>query len=159
MEKEIFEIVLNCVHKWHYIAELKGRLKLIHGDFHPMNIFIKDNKIRTIDSLGFGTGEIADDLGTFTGFLIYFMVTNKNNKAIYQIFDYLFENYYKLTNDKEMSKIIQFFIGYRLFGVSNPLFSPDVSKEDVITLMKISNKISGLTEFDYKKIKEYIKVD
>ncbi len=159
MNKEIFEIVLNCVHKWHYIADLKDRLKLIHGDFHPMNIFISDNKIRTIDSLGFGTGEIADDLGTFTGFLIYFMVTNENNEAIYKIFDYLFENYYKQTQDKEMPKIIQFFIGYRLFGVANPLFSPDVCKKDVIKLMKISNKISGLEKFDYKKIKEYLKVD
>lgn len=163
------EIVKKAVDHWSKERYFSGRLCEIHGDFHPGNIWFKDAENFTILDRSRGRyGEAADDISAFLINFIFYSLIYKGEFSgpLFELFQLFVNEYFKLTDDEEMGKVISPFWAFRVVVVCNPhpFFYPDSfyggKKKALDVRMKmISFALNVLDEeqFDWKRIDDYLR--
>jgi Predicted aminoglycoside phosphotransferase len=137
------------------------RLSVIHGDFHPWNIFFLDNNDFILNDRSRGEyGDPADDVSALT--INYLFFSLQKYRKLYGSFERLweifYENYVKFTEDEEIFKVIQPFLIWRSLVIANPIWYPNLDDE---VREKIFNFIRNLAEndfFDYKRVNDLLNV-
>lgn len=181
--EEIADIEKKCV-DWR--ARLKPgfkRLCRVHGDFHPGNIWFKENSgqqsavignppIPPLDKGGQGGvidfilldrsrgpwGDAADDITALTINYIFFSLTyyGQVQGTYFEALKLFYNEYIQKTGDEELLGVVAPFYAFRGSVVANPVFYPDVSPEN---RKKIFNFIHGVLDdesFKIEKVNEYI---
>ena len=134
---------------------------VIHGDFHPWNIFFLDNNDFILNDRSRGEyGDPADDVSALT--INYLFFSLQKYRKLYGSFERLweifYENYVKFTEDEEIFKVIQPFLIWRSLVIANPIWYPNLDDE---VREKIFNFIRNLAEndfFDYKRVNDLLNV-
>ncbi len=173
---EMSDIIKKAVD---WIAKLKPkftRLSKIHGDFHPGNIWFIDksnqifqknrenysskNKIDFIllDRSRGPWGEPADDVTALSINYIFFSIMNHNEiKGAYsQGLKMFFDEYIRVSGDKEITSVVALFFAFRGIVVANPLFYPELTSEQRMLLFNFVHNILDDENFDYRQAQKYL---
>ncbi|RJQ55486.1 MAG: aminoglycoside phosphotransferase family protein [Nitrospiraceae bacterium] len=168
--EEIADIEKKCV-DWRMKLKPKvNRLCRIHGDFHPGNIWFKEEgqgargKGGVIDFILLDRsrgpwGEAADDITALTINYIFFSINNYGDVrgAYLEALKLFYDDYIIKTGDTELPEIVAPFYAFRGAVVANPVFYPDVTQEN---RRKIFNFVHGVLDdesFKVEKVNEYLK--
>jgi hypothetical protein len=158
--KEMADIEKKCT-DWR--AKLKpgfGRLCKIHGDFHPGNIWFKDQQnLILLDRSRGPWGDAADDITALTINYIFFSIKHyeKIQGSYLEAIKLFYDEYIKVTGDNKLCEVVAPFYAFRGAVIANPCFYPDISSEK---RKKIFNFIHGVLDdesFSIERINEYIK--
>lgn len=108
------------------------RLSQVHGDFHPGNIWFKDNNdFILLDRSRGPWGEPADDITALAINYIFFSLKNHGDVrgAYRQGLELFFKEYIRASSDEEITKVVAPFFAFRAAVVANPVFYPELSPE------------------------------
>lgn len=157
--EEMAEIVKKSI-DWN--ARLKPqyrRLSQIHGDFHPGNIWFKDETDFVLLDRSRGPwGDPADDVTALTINYIFFSIKHHDSvKGAYlEGLRLFFERYVKLTGDEEIYSVVAPFYAFRGAVVANPVFYPELTLEQRRLIFRFVINILDEDRFDIQRINDYI---
>jgi aminoglycoside phosphotransferase (APT) family kinase protein len=159
---DMAEIEKKCV-DWR--ARLKpkyGRLCQVHGDFHPGNIwFSNDTEFVLLDRSRGAWGDPADDVTALTINYVFFSI-NKYGRLdgpYLEAMRMFFDEYIKATADIELYEVVAPFYAFRGAVVANPVFYPDVTRENRIRILNFVNGVLDDESFKIEKVNDYINRD
>lgn len=130
IEKRCIEWRARLKDRWH-------RLRRIHGDFHPGNIWFGESahadrrgtaSLRLLDRSRGPWGEPADDVTALTINYVFFSVRHFNElRGPYaEGLERFFREYIGLTGDEEILEVLAPFYAFRGAVVANPVFYPEL---------------------------------
>lgn len=157
--EEMSEIEKMCV-DWR--AKLKPkihRLCQIHGDFHPGNIWFKDNSdFILLDRSRGPYGDAADDVTALCINYIFFslMYHGEVKGAYLEGLNLFFEEYIKQTKDNELFEVLAPFFAFRGVVVANPVFYPELSDDARNKIFRFVKSVLSSERFDTSKVNYYI---
>jgi hypothetical protein len=178
---EMARIEMKCL-DWR--ARLKGRwrrLSQIHGDFHPGNVWWKDRptgrsgkegeggiekgvaslreRLCLLDRSRGAWGEPADDLTAMTINYVFFSIKHFNSigGAYLEGFKLFFDEYMKLTGDREVLEVLAPFYAFRGAVVANPVFYPELSLKQRKMIFGFVEAVLGAERFEPERVEEYIR--
>ena len=158
--KEMSEIIKKSV-DWNYrLKPMFRRLSRIHGDFHPGNIWFKDETDFTLLDRSRGPwGDPADDVAALTVNYIFFSIKHHDTvKGAYlEGLKLFFEDYVKQSGDKEIYSVVQLFYAFRGVVVANPVFYPELTDEKRKVLFKFIHNVLDTEKFEPERVNEYLK--
>lgn len=156
---DLCDIEKKCV-DWRY--RIKGkthRLSMTHGDFHPWNIMFREGSDFTVLDRSRGEwGEAADDVSSITMNYIFYSLQKYGNLAgpFKEMYELFFNNYLKMTGDKELLSVIQPFYVFRSLVVASPIWYPNLDPSVRKKIFNFINNVLKSREFDYKNVNSYI---
>jgi hypothetical protein len=156
---EMADIEKMCI-DWR--AKLRGkeyRLSMIHGDFHPGNIWFQDdNDFVLLDRSRGPWGEPADDVTALTINYIFFSLrVHGDVRGVYlEGLRLFFDEYLRATGDEEILGVLAPFYAFRGVVVANPVFYPDVTPDVRLKIFSFVKHILSVDKFDYKAVNAYI---
>jgi len=131
-----FKIMTDIIKKsvdWIYRLKSRyKRLSQVHGDFHPGNIWFKDNNdFILLDRSRGPWGEPADDITALAINYIFFSLKNHGDVrgAYRQGLELFFKEYIRASADEEITRVVAPFFAFRAAVVANPIFYPELSPE------------------------------
>ncbi len=143
-------------------AKLKPKYKRlcqVHGDFHPGNIWFKNNTdFILLDRSRGAWGDPADDVTALTMNYIFFSI-NKFGKLAgpyLEAMQMFYDEYIKATGDTELLEVVAPFYAFRGAVVANPAFYPDVTRENRIRILNFVNGVLDDEAFGVEKVNRYI---
>ncbi len=180
--EEMADIEKKCV-DWR--AKLKPkfrRLCQIHGDFHPGNVWFKQDaecglqiadcgiksEIRNpqsgidfvlLDRSRGPWGDAADDITALTINYIFFSI-NHSGKLVgpyLEAIKLFYDEYVEKTKDFEIYEIVAPFYAFRGIVVANPVFYPDITPENRRKIFNFVHGVLNDKSFNIDKVNEYIK--
>ncbi|MBZ0156845.1 MAG: aminoglycoside phosphotransferase family protein [Alphaproteobacteria bacterium] len=172
--QEMAEIEKGCVN-WR--ARLKPkchRLSMIHGDFHPGNIWFTSGGELSAPGQGTGSatdfvlldrsrgpwGDPADDITALAINYIFFSIIRHGHITgpYYEGLALFFEEYGTLSGDEELYEVLAPFFAFRGVVVANPVFYPDISEETRAKLFSFVRNVLAADRFEVEKVNAYIGV-
>jgi len=171
-DQEIFlginltDIVCKAVERGGKVKGKSERLAVIHGDFHPGNIwFEEDNTVgkkrlnlTVLDRSRGEYGDAADDIACLIMNYIHYSIRKygKFDSEFKELTKIFMDEYLKWTNDYEIFEVMQVFFAFRSVVVANPLFYKDT--DDVkIKLLKFGRNALDYDKFEIERVNEMIK--
>lgn len=158
--KELQEIEKKCI-AWRWRLKSKTtRLRRVHGDFHPWNIFFrKGTDFSLIDRSRGEWGEPADDVSALTiNYLFYSLRTYGEFRPPFQkLWDLFHSRYLEKTGDSELYSVIQPFYAWRGLVIASPIWYPDLSRKVRGALLNFINNVLEREKFEYKDIGKLLK--
>ena len=129
-QEEMTEFAQSAVKWWGKIKDKHHRLCVVHGDYHPGNIWWEDTDFILLDRSRGIYGEPADDVTCLSiNYLFYGLRMNENEfkGPFKELFELFLTRYVDRTKDTEMWDVMAPFFAFRTTVVCNPLFYPDVT--------------------------------
>jgi hypothetical protein len=126
------DIIKKSVDWIYRLKPLHKRLSQVHGDFHPGNIWFKDNNDFVLLDRSRGPwGEPADDITALAINYIFFSLKNHGDVrgAYREGLQLFFNEYINASADEEITKVVAPFFAFRAAVVANPIFYPELSRE------------------------------
>lgn len=162
-DKEIFlginltDIASEAVKRGGKIKDKFKRLAVIHGDFHPGNIWFDGDNLTVLDRSRGEYGEPADDISCFIMNYLHYSIRKygKFDCEFMELTKIFMDEYLKLTNDYEIFEVMSVFFAFRSVVVANPLFYKD-NDEVKIKLLKFGRNVLNYDKFEIEKVNEMI---
>lgn len=104
------------------------RLRTVHHDFHPWNIFIDGSKVNLIGARTPGYGDAASDFAALMLNYVFFgYMSSPRFEGIYRrLYDAFRDEYFLLTDDDDLGTVLPAFFGSRLLIFLSPRYYPDL---------------------------------
>jgi hypothetical protein len=157
--EEMSGIVKKSV-EWNYrLKPMFRRLSQIHGDFHPGNIWFKnETDFILLDRSRGPWGEPADDVTALTVNYIFFSIKHHDTvKGAYlEGLKLFFDDYVKQSGDKELHSLVQLFYAFRGVVVANPVFYPELSDKKRETIFRFIHNVLASEKFEPERVNEYL---
>ena len=137
-----------------------NRLSQIHGDFHPGNIWFKDDSdFILLDRSRGPWGEPADDITALTINYIFFSVKKYEDiRGPYlEGLNLFFEEYIKLTGDTQLLEVVAPFFAFRGVVVANPVFYPELTSKQRGLLFSFVKNVLDADRFELQRVHDYLK--
>ncbi len=151
------DIASKSVERWGKIKDKFKRLAVIHGDFHPGNIWFDGDDLTVLDRSRGEYGEPADDISSFIMNYIHYSIRKygKLDGEFMELTKIFMDEYLRHTNDYEIFEVMSVFFAFRSVVVANPLFYKD-SDEVKIKLLKFGRNVLNYDKFEIEKVNEMI---
>ncbi|MCX5726208.1 MAG: aminoglycoside phosphotransferase family protein [Candidatus Saganbacteria bacterium] len=159
-KKEIAELICKAVRFEQKARDLGIKLSRMHGDFHPGNIWFKENgDFMLLDASREIWGFPADDVTALSINYIWFalMQRGKFDGPFKELFEVFWKNYLKKMKYTGILKTAALFFAFRGVVVAHPIFYKNQSDQ---VRRKIFNFIGSALEdkiFDHRKIDRYMR--
>lgn len=156
---EMAEIIKKSVD---WIVKLKPRYKRlsqIHGDFHPGNIWFKDDEdFILLDRSRGPWGDPADDITALTINYIFFSIKKYGEvKGSYlEGINLFFDEYIKASGDKEIHEVVAPFFAFRGAVVANPIFYPELTSEQRRLIFRFIHNVLDDERFRLENVNDYL---
>lgn len=158
-DKGMTDIIKKSV-DWIYRLKPKfRRLSQIHGDFHPGNIWFKnDDDFILLDRSRGPWGDPADDISALTINYIFFSIKYRGavSGPYLEGLKLFYDDYVRLSGDDEIYAVIQPFYAFRGVVVANPAFYPEVTPRQRNTIFKFINNVLKSERFEVERVNEYL---
>jgi len=157
--EEMAEIEKKCVDWRARLKPMAHRLSQIHGDFHPGNIWFRnDEDFILLDRSRGPWGEPADDVTALAINYIFFSVMKHGDvrNAYLEGLELLFNEYVKASGDEEITVVVAPFFAFRTAVVANPVFYPELGPEKRALLFRFCRKVLGRKAFLAAKVNDYL---
>jgi hypothetical protein len=157
--EEITEIIKKSVDWVYRLKPGYRRLSLIHGDFHPGNIWFQNGSdFILLDRSRGPWGEPADDVTALTINYIFFSIKHYGEirGAYLEGLKRFFAEYIQASGDKEITRVVAPFFAFRAAVVANPVFYPELSTEARIQIINYARSILSENTFEVEKVNDYI---
>lgn len=158
-----YEAMTNIIKKsidWIYkLKPCHKRLSQIHGDFHPGNIWFKDNKDFVLLDRSRGPwGEPADDVAALAINYIFFSlkVHGDVRNSYLEGLKRFFEEYIRISGDRDITGALAPFFAFRAAVVANPVFYPELSTKKRLKIFRFADSILSNDTFSVDRINEYL---
>ena len=157
--EEMADIVKRSVDWVYKLKPRYKRLSRIHGDFHPGNIWFKDSSdFILLDRSRGPWGEPADDVTALTVNYLFFSIKNHGEVrgAYLEGLKLFFEEYIRLSGDKEITGVVAPFFAFRSAVVANPVFYPELSEEARNKIFRFAKGVLSEERFDPDRANDYL---
>jgi hypothetical protein len=157
---EMAEIEKMCVDWRARLKPLHARLSQIHGDFHPGNIwFREDGDFILLDRSRGPWGEPADDVTALAINYIFFSVRDRGDVggAYGEGLQFFLEEYVRGAGDGEIYGVVAPFFAFRAAVVANPLFYPDLSADARGKIFRFARAVLSAERFETERVNEYLR--
>jgi hypothetical protein len=157
--EDMADIEKKCVDWRARLKPLTKRLSQIHGDFHPGNIWFRnDEDFILLDRSRGPWGEPADDVTALAINYIFFSIRNHGDvrNAYLEGLKLFFDEYIRASGDGEINGVVAPFFAFRAVVVANPIFYPDVSPEVRKRIFRFTRNVLAADGFEVKRVNEYI---
>lgn len=157
--EEMAEIEKKCVDWRARLKPLSGRLSQIHGDFHPGNIWFRNEEdFILLDRSRGPWGEPADDVTALAINYIFFSIRNHGDvrNAYLEGLKLFFEEYIRASGDKELTGVVAPFFAFRAVVVANPVFYPDLTPEKRAVLFRFCRNVLDSSIFMPDEVNSYL---
>ncbi len=157
--EDMADIEKKCI-DWR--ARLKpkyARLCQVHGDFHPGNVWFQNNKeFILLDRSRGPWGDAVDDITALTINYIFFSINHfgEMRGPYLEALNLFYNEYVRESGDNELYEVAAPFYAFRGAVVANPVFYPDVTKENRRKMLNFVNGVLDDESFKIEKINEYI---
>ncbi|MBU7010217.1 MAG: phosphotransferase [Theionarchaea archaeon] len=158
--EEITEFAQLAVKWWGHLKDKGHRLCVVHGDYHPGNIWWEDTEFILLDRSRGIYGEPADDVTCLSiNYLFYGLRMNEDKfeGPFKELFNLFLDRYFEQTKDNEMWEFMPPFYAFRTTVVCNPLFYPDVTDRTRRRLFNFALNVMEDDQFYPEKIPDYIR--
>lgn len=158
-EKDFIELERKLINWRWKLKKYSHRLSVIHGDFHPWNIFFLENNDFILNDRSRGEyGDAADDVSALTiNYIFYSLQKYKKLHGPFQkLWEIFFENYLKFTEDEEIFEIIQPYFIWRSLVIASPIWYPNLEDEVRQKLFNFIKNLADNQRFDYKKVNDLL---
>lgn len=158
VQRRLSSIEQHCI-KWRWKLKSKvGRLRQVHGDFHPWNIlFDKDLNFCVLDRSRGEWGEAADDMTCLTMNYVFFSLQQHGRLAgsFEMLFQRFWSRYLEKTSDAEMLKVAAPFFVFRALVMAHPVWYPNISAEIRSRLFNFMEAVLSEESFDPAEVNRY----
>jgi hypothetical protein len=158
--EEMAEIEKKCVDWRAKLKPLYARLSQIHGDFHPGNIwFTNGGDFILLDRSRGPWGEPADDVTALAINYIFFSIRQYGDVrgAYYEGLKLFFDEYIRLSGDREINLVVAPFFAFRAVVIANPVFYPDLSDDARGKIFAFTRAVLSAERFDAERINDYLR--
>lgn len=159
-DEEMTEFAQLAVKWWGKIRNKNHRLCVVHGDYHPGNIWWQNTDFILLDRSRGIYGEPADDVTCLSiNYLFYGLRVNEDRfeGPFKELFELFMNTYFEKTEDDEMWELMAPFFAFRTTVVSNPLFYPDVTDRTRRRMFNFALNVMEDDRFSIERIPEYIR--
>ena len=173
------EVMTNIIRKsvdWVYKLKPRyKRLSQVHGDFHPGNIWFKEDggqRSAVIGQPGHSApsdfilldrsrgpwGEPADDVTALAINYIFFSVKKHGDvRGPYQDgLELFFEEYIRASGDREITEVVAPFFAFRAAVVANPVFYPELGPEARQKIIRFADSVLSNETFSADRVNAYL---
>jgi len=157
--KDMAEIEKLCIDWRARLKPKTHRLSQIHGDFHPGNIWFRNESDFTLLDRSRGPwGEPADDVTALAINYIFFSVKHYGDVrgAYREGLTLFFDEYRKASGDSDITGVVAPFFAFRAVVVANPLFYPELSSEQRTVIFRFCKNVLKNESFDPERIESYL---
>jgi len=156
---EMAEIEKLCIDWRARLKPLAHRLCAVHGDFHPGNIWFKEDiEFILLDRSRGPWGEPADDVTALAINYIFFSIKNHGDvRGTYlEGLKLFFDAYIEASGDDEILNVAAPFFAFRAAVVANPVFYPELTADARGKIFGFTRNVLLADSFDPRKINAYI---
>ncbi|MFA6148290.1 MAG: phosphotransferase [bacterium] len=125
------EIERRCV-TWRWrLKGLTGRLRQVHGDYHPFNILFREGTDFTVLDRSRGEwGEPADDVTALTGNYLFasLQASGRLEGSLEILFRRFWDRYVERTGDAEILEVVAPFFAFRCLVMASPVWYPSLDE-------------------------------
>jgi hypothetical protein len=157
-ERELIDYAIGCLSWWGKIRERKERLCRVHGDFHPGNIWFKEDHFVLLDRSRGSWGEPADDVSCLGVNYVYYAIkdTGKFEGPFADLFRLFIQAYLEKTRDALFFSVAQPFFAFRALVLANPDFYPNDRDETKRKLFNFGRSILETERIEIDRISDYL---
>jgi len=142
--------VLALQWRWR-LKKYYSRLCQVHGDYHPFNIWFRENdELIVLDRSRGEWGEPADDVTCLLTNYIWFSLldTGKFSGVFENMFRIFLKKYIEYTGDEDILNVCQPWFAFRAIVIASPLFYPDNPPNVREALLNFAVNVMKIDRFD-----------
>jgi hypothetical protein len=157
-DEELVEYAKKSLTWWGKIRNRAERLCDVHGDFHPGNIWFKDNDLILLDRARGTWGEAADDVSCLGINYIYYAIKDQKifSGPFAELFHVFTETYLEETRDHSFFDVAPPFFAFRVLVIAHPRFYPNDKTETRRRLLNFGLSVLEDKRFHMDRIKDYL---
>jgi hypothetical protein len=153
--EELMRIEQRCVVLRHRTKALRGRLRRVHGDFHPWNIlFGDDDQPVLLDRSRGEWGDPADDIAALTMNYVFFSLrrSGRFEAPFSTLWDRFFDRYLERRPDPELALALPAHLVWRALVVASPAWYPHIEPDVRRALFRFIDALLREERFDPRDV-------
>ena len=157
-EETLQDIEARCL-RWRWrLKRHTGRLRQVHGDFHPWNILFREGAdFSVLDRSRGEWGEPADDVACLTLNYLFFSLqrSGRLEGAFERLFRRFWERYLERSGDGGILAAAAPFYAFRALVLANPVWYPGLAPQLRRKIVRFILNVLDSTSFDPAKANAY----
>jgi hypothetical protein len=156
------DVEQGCVALRYRLKEMPGRLRQVHGDFHPWNIlFGAGTDFRLLDRSRGEWGEPADDVAALSINYVLFALLQAGRFAgpFADLFEAFYETYLLRTGDTGLFRALPLFYVFRGLVIASPIWYPRLPEDVRGKLLGFVQAMLTVEEFEHRALNTYLGVE
>lgn len=148
-----------CVALRYRLKDVPGRLRQVHGDFHPWNILFQEGTaFRLLDRSRGEWGEPADDVAALSINYVFFALLERGafGGPFRDLFEAFYESYLLRALDVDLMRALPFFYVFRGLVIASPVWYPSLPEEVRRKMLRFVEAMLAREEFEHEDLNAYL---
>jgi hypothetical protein len=153
--EDLMRIEQQCVALRHRTKALRGRLRRVHGDFHPWNILFGEGDVPVLLDRSRGEwGDPADDIAALTMNYVFFALRRSGtfDGPFATLWTRFYERYLEQRPDAELGLALPAHLVWRALVVASPAWYPHIELEVRRALFGFIDGLLREERFDHREV-------